>query len=476
MESSSPRLIAFYLPQFYPIPENDLWWEKGFTDWINVTRARPAFAEHYQPHLPADLGFYDLRLPETREAQARLAAAYGLYGFCYHHYWFQGRRLLERPFEEVMASGRPDFPFCLCWANENWTRSWDGSQRMVLLEQRHSNEDDVRFIQSLLPAFRDPRYIKVNGKPLLIVYHSQLLPDPAQTTARWRDQIRAAGFPDLHLIRAETHTRYGDHPNAAALGFDGALEFPPHAALSGILRPTDPQWVSDSESRIFDYREMVLHSLRRPSPDYKLYRGVMPSWDNTPRRSKGGAYIFAHSSPELYEQWLAESIRWTRRHHTGEEQMVFINAWNEWGEGCHLEPDQRYGHRFLEATRNALLGSRNSPVTHTNRSVAGDDHRDSGPGTDEMTGQTSQLLLENLYLKLQLRNQSAQTQDLTDSTQLVLVPQLPTLDNFLAQKLLAEHPRFRRIRKALYRFLKPLWGIWLAGRTLLRPDNKVTGK
>jgi len=469
LTSDSPRLIAFYLPQYYPIPENDLWWGKGFTDWVNVARARPAFPEHYQPHLPADLGFYDLRLGEVREAQARLAAEYGIYGFCYHHYWFQGRRLLERPFEEVLASGTPDFPFCLCWANENWTRKWDGSRKMILIEQRHSDEDDLRFIQSLFPAFRDPRYIRVNGKPLLIIYHSQLLPDPAKTTARWREQARAVGLADLYLLRAETHTVYGKHPSPTVLGFDGALEFPPHAALSGILRPADRQWVSKSEANIFDYREMVLHAIRRRAPDYKLYRGVMPSWDNTARRPRGEANIFAHSSPELYEQWLADAIRWTRRHHTGDEQLVFINAWNEWGEGCHLEPDQRYGHRFLQATQSALLGSTNPPPV--TGSVAG--RAGKGPLTSDHSPEMSQLLWENLYLKLRLRDTMGQDKDPEAPTRLGLVPEVSTIHDF--PMFLAEHPRLRRIGKALYHFLKRIWRMWVAGRRLLRIEHRVTG-
>lgn len=467
MQSNSPRIIAFYLPQYHPIPENDLWWGKGFTEWTNVTRARPTFAEHYQPHLPADLGFYDLRVPEIRQAQAHLAAEYGVYGFCYHHYWFQGRRLLERPFNEVLASGTPDFPFCLCWANEHWTRRWDGSERALLVEQRHSDEDDVQFIQSLLPAFRDPRYIRVNGKPLLIIYHSQLLPNSLKSTATWRDQARAAGFSDLYLLRAETHTLYENHPNATALGFDGALEFPPHAALSGILKPTDPQWVANSEGRIFDYREVVLHSLKRPTPDYKLFRGVMPSWDNTPRRQKSGAYIFAHSSPELYEQWLLETLRWTRRHHHGEEQIVFVNAWNEWGEGCHLEPDQRYGHRYLEATRNALAGSGNGSVSYTDLAAAGD-HHGTHKGHRAFADQTAQLLQENLYLKLRLRDQGARAQGWKGSGRLALAPQLSTFDEFLAQKLLAERGRFRGLRKTAYHLLKPLWRTWVASRRIFQ--------
>ena len=459
------RLIAFYLPQYHPIPENDFWWGKGFTDWTNVASARPLFPGHYQPHLPADLGFYDLRRPEVRDAQVRLAAQYGIYGFCYHHYWFQGRRLLERPFNEVLASGKPDFPFCLCWANENWTRRWDGQQRTVLIEQRHSDKDDVEFIQSLLPAFRDPRYIRVNGKPLLIVYYTKLLPNPVKTTATWREQVRAAGFSDLYLIRAETHTAYGNHPNAIALGFDGALEFPPHAVRAGCLRPADPQWTSASESTIFDYREVVLNSIKRPTPDYKLFRGVIPSWDNTPRRQKG-AYIFAHSSPELYEQWLAECIRWTRSHHTGEEEMVFINAWNEWGEGCHLEPDHRYGHRFLEATRKALHDFANLPASYDDLASTGDDHAASKQASETVNDQTSEPLLENWHSELRLRGPYVPAHGSTVTTECALVPVRPTFDSFLADYLLADNPQFQQTRKAFYHFLKPIWQMWLALRSL----------
>src|SRR5215467_8332153 len=181
IENENVRLIAFYLPQFHPISGNDQWWGKGFTEWRNVVRGRPLFPGHYQPHLPADLGFYDLRVPEIRQAQADLAQEYGIHGFCYYHYWFNGRRLLQRPFEEILASGKPDFPFCLCWANENWTRTWDGGDDQILLAQNYSDEDDLTHIKSLIPAFRDKRYIRVNGKPVLLVYRTTSLPNPSET-------------------------------------------------------------------------------------------------------------------------------------------------------------------------------------------------------------------------------------------------------------------------------------------------------
>src|ERR1700682_5554230 len=183
------KLISMYLPQFHPIPENDEWWGTGFTEWANVTKARPKYRKHYQPHLPSDLGFYDLRLSETREAQAELAKRYGIHGFCYYHYWFNGKRLLERPFTEVLASGNPDFPFCLCWANENWTRRWDGREQETLLRQRYSPEDDRAHIRALLPAFEDARYIRVEGKPFFVVYRTGHMPDPRRTAEIWREEV-----------------------------------------------------------------------------------------------------------------------------------------------------------------------------------------------------------------------------------------------------------------------------------------------
>jgi lipopolysaccharide biosynthesis protein len=359
------RTIAFYLPQFHPIPENDEWWGKGFTEWRNVAKARPRFRGHYQPHLPADLGFYDLRLPEVRDAQAQLAAQFGISGFCYYHYWFDGRRLLHRPFEEVLRSGAPAFPFCLCWANENWTRRWDGNDDLMLMPQKHSLDDDRRHIQHLLPAFADRRYIKIDGRPLFLVYRTGLLPEPQKTAAIWRQTARSAGFPDLYLARVES---FGDFTDPGAIGFDAALEFAPD--FGGLPPAAGHRWqrlvaiyqrlvnfggprIAYLEHRIRRYETLMHHMLAKPPAPYKRFRCVTPAWDNSARRPQS-ATIFRDSTPELYEEWLRAAARETRARYAGEERLLFINAWNEWAEGNHLEPDERWGLAYLEATERAL--------------------------------------------------------------------------------------------------------------------------
>lgn len=354
------RLIAFYLPQFHPIPENDAWWGKGFTEWTNVTRARPLFPGHDQPHLPADLGFYDLRVAEVREAQADLAREYGIYGFCYYHYWFNGRRILQRPFQEVLASGRPDFPFCICWANEPWTRSWDGWAGEVLLPQEHSLEDDRAHIERLVPALQDPRYIRVSGKPLLLVYRTELLPDPARTAEVWREVATRAGIGDLYLARVESFVR---GVNPGTIGFDAAVEFVPNWAEIGppkfrgpfpaLLRRTGLLSRAYGEHRIVDYGQAADRLMQKKWPSYVWFRGVTPSWDNSPRRAHG-ALILHGSKPEKYGAWLQAIVRETVAMNRGDERFVFINAWNEWAEGNHLEPDQRWGRAYLEATARAV--------------------------------------------------------------------------------------------------------------------------
>ena len=232
LDADPVRLIAFYLPQFHPIPENEQWWGPGFTEWTNVTRARPQFKGHQQPHLPADLGFYDLRLPDTRRAQADLAREYGITGFCYYHYWFTGRRLLERPFNEVLASGEPDLPFCLCWANEHWTRTWDGFERNVLMDQGYSVEDDLMHIRWLCNAFRDPRYIRVEGRPLFLIYRAGNLPNSVRTTSIWREEAIRQSVGEPFLCRVESFPMdKGVDPHAT--GFDAAVEFVPDPAFMG---------------------------------------------------------------------------------------------------------------------------------------------------------------------------------------------------------------------------------------------------
>jgi lipopolysaccharide biosynthesis protein len=293
------------------------------------------------------MGFYDLRLPEAREQQAALARAYGVHGFCYHYYWFAGRRLLERPLDEVIASGAPDFPFCVCWANESWTRRWDGGDKRVLIAQAYSPELDRALLEELVPVFADPRYIRVNGEPLLVVYRAQDLPEPWMTARRWREVARAHGFPGLHLVAALTFGL----ADPRALGFDAGVEFPPHTPdLVGMRRfvlGLDPKFGGD----VLDYESMVEERLAAPATPYRLYRTAMPGWDNTARVG-ARATIFHGATPELYERWLQALVAQARLAPPA-HRLVFVNAWNEWSEGAHLEPDRRFGMRYLEATSRA---------------------------------------------------------------------------------------------------------------------------
>ena len=374
---SDVHAIAFHLPQFHPIPENDEWWGKGFTEWTNVAKARPLFAGHYQPHLPADLGFYDLRVPEVRAAQAKLAAEYGIYGFCYYHYWFNGRRILERPVNEIWRSGEPDFPFCLCWANENWTRRWDGSEDEILLGQRYSREDDLAHIRSLIPILSDRRYVRVGGRPFLAIYRAFQMPDPKETMTTWREEAARAGL-ELFLVSVESHERCVD---PRGWGFDCSLQFEPRWMSLSPKRKVRRKWwhrhklrtgeKAFAENFIFDYEQLVEQSLREAPASYPRIPCVCVGWDNSPRR-RGGAVIFDRAAPELYERWLREVVR--RRGEVGSasgeipsQSLVFINAWNEWAEGNHLEPCQKWGRAYLEATRKALGVSAAESVEYANR-------------------------------------------------------------------------------------------------------------
>ena len=343
----NPRLIAFYLTQFHPIPENDQWWGKGFTEWTNVTKAQPLFDGHYQPHLPADFGFYDLRVRATRQEQIHLAKQYGIGGFCYHYYWFSGKRLLQAPLDDMLADPDSDMPFCLCWANENWTRRWDAAENEILIAQRYLPNDDVDFIKSLIPFFQDQRYIRIEGAPFLIVYRPQHLPDARKTADIWRDYCKQAGIGEIHLCAALTH---GNH-DYAQFGFDSGVEFPPHNMHCHNLARQIP-FKSPFSGYVMDYREIARSYLDRRYEHTNVFRGVCPAWDNTPRTGSRGV-ITLGSTPENYECWLAQAISKTVLEYPDQERLVFINAWNEWAEGCHLEPDLKYQHRYLEATLNA---------------------------------------------------------------------------------------------------------------------------
>lgn len=331
------RLLAFYLPQFHPIPENDRWWGKGFTDWTNVARARPLFPGHYQPHLPANLGFYDLRLPESRTAQAELAGTHGIEGFCYWHYWFSGKRLLHEPIDDVLASGKPDFPFCLAWANETWSRRWLGEERAVLQKQEYSRKDDLTHIRWLLPALCDDRAVRVRGRPVFLVYRPADLPSPACMSDTFRGECVRHGLPEPFLIGIKAHKEF----DARTIGFDATLTFEPHL---GVLNdPLGPGL------KVYDYGEArQLMKARRTSAEY---RTIFVSWDNTPRRGADGV-VFTNASPQLFERGLSELIDDVIAR-PFDDRLVFINAWNEWAEGNHLEPDRRYGVGYLEAVAKA---------------------------------------------------------------------------------------------------------------------------
>jgi lipopolysaccharide biosynthesis protein len=350
------RAIAFYLPQYYPTAENDAWWGKGFTEWTKVVEGRPLFHGHHQPQLPADLGFYDLRLPDVRQAQAQLARQYGIHGFCYYHYWLDGKHLLDRPFAEVLASGKPDFPFCLCWANHNWTRRWDGLNNEVLIAQNHTPAGDRAMIRELIPAFRDPRYIRIDGRPLFLVYRASELSDPRAVARAWREEAVAAGLPGLYLVRAEVHDDAHTQQDPAQVGFDAAYEFPPHGIRVATPSSATPGLDTAFSGLAYEYGEVARDFATRPTPSYRRFHAVMPAWDNTARVGRR-AHIAVNSNPEAYRSWLEIVCNRTRREQQGDERLVFINGWNEWAEGCHLEPDRRYGLAWLEATRAALSGT-----------------------------------------------------------------------------------------------------------------------
>ena len=348
------RLIAFYLPQFHPIAENDQWWGKGFTEWTNVTKAQPLFEEHYQPHLPTELGFYDLRLRQTRHEQIELAKSYGIDGFCYHYYWFSGKRLLNKPIDDMLADPASEMPFCFCWANENWTRRWDAADHEVLIAQQYREEDDLAFIQELAPVFRDPRYIRVDGKPLLIVYRVQHLPDPLRTAAIWRNHCREAGIGEIHLCAALTH----GNESFRQYGFDSGVEFPPHNLRDASVN-AEIQFFNPFKGYVLQFATIARSYLTRDYADEPVFKTVFPSWDNTARTGQR-AVVVLNGTPANYAHWLSSTIEKTLQAGAS-DPLVFINAWNEWAEGCHLEPDRKYGRAFLEATAAAKRGEQQFP-------------------------------------------------------------------------------------------------------------------
>lgn len=351
------KTVAFYLPQFHPIPENDLWWGKGFTEWTNVTRARQLFRGHYQPRVPTELGYYDLRLEDTQVAQAKLASDFGIHGFCYYYYWFDGKKLLNHPIEQMAKSTSVDTGFCVCWANENWSRNWDGQNRHVLMEQTYSMESNIALIRELIPMMKDPRWIRHDGKPVMMVYRISIIPNWLETAAAWRDECRRAGLGEIHLcaVRFGLETLQGgpqDH------GLDSYVLFPPHEAARVDLRDKVLDLHKDFGGTLFDYTAVVDGDLEAFDKEYgwPVHRGAMLGWDNTARRLTD-ARVFHGATPYGFRRWVKGVLEQEQRLNTNEESLFFINAWNEWAEGTYLEPDQRWGRGYLQAFASAVAST-----------------------------------------------------------------------------------------------------------------------
>lgn len=351
------RIIAIHLPQFYPFPENDEWWGKGFTEWYNVAKAKPRFRGHYQPHVPTDLGFYDLRLKECRLEQEKLAKEYGIYGFCYYHYWFNGHLIMEKPVEAKLENMDEDLPFMFCWANENWHRNWAGGFNESLIEQHYSKEDDIAHFKYLLPYFKDHRYIKVNGKPVFCIYRPALFPNFDESVTIWQKLAYQEGF-QLYICKFEAGAEWGYKyfPKSA----DAAIEFQPinkegwdrkYAWKSKLWNKISNKVIFNN---IYPYEKYVEFQIQKPPfTGYKRYPSVCPTWDNASRRVDMAFSCFTGVTKELFEKWFDHIYR-NFEPYGKDEDFIFINAWNEWAEGCHLEPDIRYGKSFLEAIRNTI--------------------------------------------------------------------------------------------------------------------------
>lgn len=345
------KLIAFYLPQFHPFPQNDEWWGKGFTEWTNVTKAFSNYVGHYQPHYPIHNGYYDLRVAEVMEEQARLAKEFGVYGFSYYFYWFAGTILMDKPLEQMLANPKVEMPFCFTWANENWSRRWDGQENDILIAQHHSDADSLEFIRHLIKYFKDERYIKIDGKPLLIIYRASIIPDMEKTALMWRKEIEAHGFPGLYLVCAQS---FGIK-SPEEFGFDASVEFPPHTVSSTDIRHELQMSNSDFGGHIFSYDQVVANAVASKEPDYKLFRASMLSWDNTARKQHN-SHTFHGFSLLKYKQWLSSITNnvFNNAKYSKDEKLVFVNAWNEWAEGTHLEPDRKFGYGYLQATYDVL--------------------------------------------------------------------------------------------------------------------------
>lgn len=377
------RVIAYYLPQFHPIPENDKYWGKGFTEWTNVAKAKPLFKGHYQPRIPADLGFYDLRLPEVREQQAQMAREAGIEGFCYWHYWFgNGKRLLQRPFNEVLQSGKPDFPFCLAWANHSWkTSTWEnGGKDRMIVEQRYLGEEDYTLhFQEVLPAFKDKRYITIEGKPLFAIFDPYNFQDVSNFIKTWQRLAKENGLKGIYFIAMSNSTstlqRNADGtlkrvaPNLQSservyndllnLGFDGINSFGKSRAemlymgkYARIAKKLLHQYLPFLPTHCINYEKITQHFFAPEDSWQNVYPSIFPQWDRTPRAGNSEG-VYVNATPTTFKKHIQNALN-VIKNKDMEHRILFLRAWNEWGEGNYVEPDLKYGHAFLDAIKEAI--------------------------------------------------------------------------------------------------------------------------
>ena len=361
-KENDTKLIAWYLPQYHRIELNDKFHGKGFTEWTNSTQAKPVFTGHYQPHIPYDVGYYDLMNPDTFKRQIELAKNYGIYGFCFHYYWFSGKRIMEKPVEMYLNNKEYVFPFCINWANENWTALWDAGNNEMMLEQKLNKDDVGRFIEDILPYFQDDRYIRIDGKPVLIFYRTNMHTKEQlrYMFTYFKEKCEECGLGGLYIMVTTAGNYMGD---ASEYNADAIVEFPPWiiGAKCEKIRPKgyiNTNFVGD----IFDMGEFIENKryfVKYGSEDY--YRSAMVSYDNTSRKCNTGSAIYTGIEPDNYKVWIKDIIDESKKIHSIQKDYVFLNSWNEWAEGSHLEPDMKYGYAYLEAVYEALIESREEP-------------------------------------------------------------------------------------------------------------------
>lgn len=340
------KFIAFYLPQYHEVQENNIFWGTGFTEWTNVKKAEPLFKGHHQPRLPTELGFYNLNDDTVRHKQAQLAQNYGIDAWCYYYYRFNGKRLLEMPLNRHFQDKTLHMPFLICWANENWTKTWDGLSNDILIKQEHNYEDDLNFIKDVAPMLIDPRYVKIENKPVLLIYRPELWGNIKKTVLIWRNYMKENYGLEIYLIRTLAFDECTRPKNPNNIDFDAYYQFPPFGTTSVHFNESDVK-----NGNISDYRNCI--NMASYFFNFKVFRGVMTGFDNTPRKKGNNVGIYLRNTPKEYQKWLEAAIKYTKQNFKKEEQLIFINAWNEWGEGAILEPCNQWGRQFLEATLEA---------------------------------------------------------------------------------------------------------------------------